>query len=175
LRKIKIPRTKPRTYGHSETVIHANGSRRISFYNKQKECIRTKQPKEIVDRAKGLLRMEINLKNKSLTTYSPSRKAHELLTKAYFNFIAQPLLNQIELPATVEGFTLHWLKTQSQEIRHIETVLGFNLLHTWLPTEELKQIYSSSTYDKRKKLSKEIQFPNSKQLPKLTIDFTNIS
>lgn len=174
LAEMKLPRLKPETYGHQETVVHRNKSRRISFYNKQKECKRTKQPREIIDQAKGLLRMEINLKEKSLSKYSSKRKAFELLTVHFFDYITTPILQQIEFTDVVEGISFQWLAKQTNKISKIESVLGFRVLQNHLTQTELKQLYSNSTYDRKVNLTRSIQFPSCRILAPLKIDYANL-
>ncbi|MFD0677390.1 MULTISPECIES: hypothetical protein [unclassified Paenibacillus] len=174
LAAMKFPRMKLETHGICETVIHKNKSRRISFYNKYKECISNRQSQKIIDKAQGLLRMEINLKGKSLSKYSPKRKATELLTRSFFDYITQPIVKQIKLSPAIEGLTMEWIKNQPHTLSQIESVLGFHALHSWLTQSELKQIYSTTTYDRKVKLSKRLMLPSQKSLKSLTINFAEL-
>ncbi|NEW04683.1 hypothetical protein GK047_01440 [Paenibacillus sp. SYP-B3998] len=172
---IQLPFTKPSTHGHSETAIHSNKSKRICFYNKQQECIDHKEPQSIIDQAKGLLRMEIKPSYVVMRKYSAQRRAIDLLTKDFFEYITNQVLTKISLPTHIEGLTLEWFQSQSHSIGQIESMLGFQVLQTYLNESELKQIYRPSTFANKKKLAKQIQFPSDLSLEPLTIDYSHIS
>lgn len=170
LGKIKIPYTTPHTYGINETVIHENNSRRIIFYNKQKECQHRKQPRELIDSAAGLLRLEINVKEKNLSKYSKSRKATEFLTQSFFDFITKPILEKLQFSDDIPELTVTWVKSQPYSIQQIEMILGFNLLRQYCSEVELAELYSPQTYNKRKALANQIHFPDAKGLTPLVIE-----
>lgn len=170
LGRVKIPYTVPHTYGINETAVHENDSRRISFYNKSKECKRNKRPKKIVNQAAGILRFEINVRGKNLTKYSKARKATDFLTQHFFDYITKPILERIHFPDEIQGLTVAWIKSQSYSIQQIETALAFNLMRQCFSELELEELYSSQTYNKRKKLANLIQFPAAKSLAPLVIE-----
>src|SRR5690606_20217206 len=57
-------------YNDNQTVIFKNKSSSICFYDKEKECIRQKEPQNIIEKAKGLLRLEIRPAYYHLREYS---------------------------------------------------------------------------------------------------------
>ncbi|NQX64623.1 hypothetical protein HQN90_00645 [Paenibacillus alba] len=175
LNSIRLPFTKPSSYGHSETAVHSNKSKRICFYNKQQECIDHKEPQHIIEQATGLLRMEIKSSYIEMKNYSSQRQAVDLLTKDFFEYITKRVLSKISLSSHIEGLTLEWLQSQPYSISQIESMLGFHSLQTYLNESELKQLYTSSTYGNKKKLAKQFQFPSDQSLEPLTIDYSNIS
>ena len=73
------------------------------------------------------------------------------------------------------GLDYNWIKSQSFKISEVERVLGFLQMQALFNDTELRGLYNSDTYDNRIKLSSKIQFPNSKQLAKLMIDYSDFN
>ncbi|MDO3676716.1 hypothetical protein [Paenibacillus ehimensis] len=174
IHKLKLPYMKPYSYGHLETAGHKNDSRETIFYNKQLECIDRKEPKEIIDQAHGILRMEIRPSYKEMKKFSPKRHAVELLTKEFFIQMTEAALKPIQFTEAIEGIPFSWLKSQHYDIRQIESVLGFKLLQSQFTETELKQLYKSGTYDNRRGLARRITFPSQTKLAPLKIDYANL-
>ncbi|CAG7648146.1 hypothetical protein PAESOLCIP111_05537 [Paenibacillus solanacearum] len=174
LHGLYIPYMKSKLYGRNETATHFNDSRYITFYNKQQECKDHKEPAEIIAKAQGLLRMEVSLSYDEMRKYSSKRLAIHLISKAFFIHTFKPSLETIQLPATIDGLSLEWFKSQSFKLNQIESVLSFQALHNWLTDSEVRQLYKPSTYANRKKLSKQIIFPSQRSLRPLAIDFDNL-
>lgn len=174
IHKLKLPFTKPYSFGHQETAGHKNKSRELLFYNKRTQCIDTKEPKEIIDQAQGILRMEVRPSNKEMKKFSPKRRAIELVTKSFFIHTASSALKPIQFTEPIEGITLSWLQSQPFGIHQIESMIGYKLLKNQFTESELRQLYSSSTFDNRRKMARKIIFPSPRKLEPLTIDFTNL-
>jgi hypothetical protein len=168
---MNMPYKKSYNHGHNETVGFANKSSEIIFYDKQQECKDHREPKEIIDHAREILRLEIRPSYDDLRKLSPQRKAIELLTKEAFKHFTEKALKQIKFPSTVEGLDYNWVKSQPFKISEFERVLAFRQMQAMFNDTELRGLYDTGTYDNRIKLSNKIQMPNSKQLSKLMIDY----
>ncbi|WP_204343718.1 hypothetical protein, partial [Paenibacillus elgii] len=92
----------------------------------------------------------------------------------FFDYITNPILQQIEFIDVVEGISFQWLAKQTNKISKIESVLGFRVLQNHLTQTELKQLYSNSTYDRKVNLTRSIQFPSHRILAPLKIDYANL-
>ncbi|NQX64614.1 hypothetical protein HQN90_00600 [Paenibacillus alba] len=121
--RIQIPFMKAHTDGYLETVTHNNKSSRVTFYNKQKECIDHKEPREVIEQAQGLLRMEVSPSYKDMKKYSSKRLAIDLLTRDFFTYTTKRIIRHIKLPDSVEGLTIGWLQTHSHIIGQVERTL----------------------------------------------------
>lgn len=173
---MNMPYKTPYNYAHNETVGFKNKKRKvIIFYDKQKECIHSKESKEIIEQAKGILRFEVRPSYTDLKKFSPQRKATELLIGKAFKHFTDKVMKQVKLPVTVEGLDYNWMKSQSFKISEVERVLGFRQMQAMFNDTELRDLYNSDTYDNRIKLSNRIQFPNSKQLENLMIDYSDFN
>jgi hypothetical protein len=170
---MNMPYKTPYNYGHDETVGFENKSSEIIFYDKHKECIHSKETKEIIYQAKGMLRFEVRPSYDDLKKCSPMRKATELLTKEFFKHFTDRVMRQITFPSTVEGLDYNWVKSQPFKISEFERVLAFRQMQAMFNDTELRGLYDKGTYDNRIKLSNKIPMPDSKQLAKLMIDYSN--
>ena len=94
---IYLPRYTTRTYGGGETVEWSNKSKRMGFYDKEKEVRKRKRDKQVIEMAKGILRFEVNLKSYDLKQISPKKWAGELLTERVAKHFLRSNLNKLGL------------------------------------------------------------------------------
>ncbi|MFB6367891.1 hypothetical protein ACFCP7_28470 [Paenibacillus elgii] len=174
IHKLKLPYMKPYSYGHLETAGHKNDSKKTMFYDKQTQCRDTKEPQEVIEQARGILRMEIRPSYKEMKKFSPKRRAIDLLKKEFFIQMAEAALKPIQLTEPIEGIPFGWLQSQPFDIYQIEKALAFKLLQSQFTETELKQLYKSGTYDNRRGLARRITFPSQTKLPPLAIDYANL-
>ncbi|AKG34401.1 hypothetical protein [Paenibacillus durus] len=156
-------------YNQDQTVEYRNKSSRIMFYDKHKQTRKEEESKEIIERSKGILRLEVRPSDNDLRRFSTTRKAVELLQKPFFDFMMERTLAQIEYPEEVNDMELSWLMENRENLSKIETVLGFQLLQSIFDESVLRQLYTSSTYANRKNLAKKIAIPQGNCLDRLAI------
>ncbi|MDQ1143425.1 hypothetical protein QE429_000252 [Bacillus sp. SORGH_AS 510] len=146
------------TYNDNETVIFRNKSSSICFYDKEKECINKKEPQNVIENAKGILRLEIRPATYHLKEHSPRRIAVELISKDFFTYI-------------IEKFNINDLLKQHKEtedrnlfkglnvmkVADIEKVLAFKMLVEKIGEKTLleKGYYKEGTFRNRKELLEE--------------------
>lgn len=159
LSKLNMSKRTKVTYNENETVIFMNKSSSISFYDKEKECLKRKEVSEIIDMAKGILRLEIRPAKYNMREYSPSRKAVELLSTKYFSFIIDKLgINQL-----FESINYHKIDCDSSNIQKalkemkatdIEKVIGFTTLINTVGEKVLLESghYKGGTFRNRREL-----------------------
>jgi hypothetical protein len=157
-------------YNQNQTVEYKNKSSRIMFYDKQKQTRKEKEPTELIERSKGILRMEVRPSDNDLRKFSSTRRAVELLQKPFFDYTIEKALAQIEYPEEVIDMELSWLMENRVSISKIETVLGFQVLQNMFDESVLRQLYTSSTYANRKNLAKKIAIPKGNCLSRLAIN-----
>lgn len=157
-------------YNQDQTVEYRNNSSRIMFYDKQKQTRKEEESNEIIERSKGVLRLEVRPSDNDLRKFSPTRKAVEILQKPFFNYTIERTLAQIEYPEEVSDLELSWLMENRENISKIETVLGFQILQSIFDESVLRQLYTSSTYANRKNLAKKIAIPQGDCLDRLAIN-----
>lgn len=158
------------TYNRNETVIFKNKSSSICFYDKEKECIYRKEPKEVIEQAKGILRLEIRPATYHLREYLRDRKAVDLLTKAFFTYIIEKFkINEVlKLQSEPEDSELFKV-LNVMKVADIEKVIGFTLLVEKIGEKQLleKCYYKEGTFRNRKELieeyNKNINQKNTKQ------------
>jgi hypothetical protein len=157
-------------YNQEQTVEYRNKSSRIMFYDKYKQTRKEEESNEIIERSKGILRLEVRPSDNDLRRFSPTKKAVELLQKLFFDYTMERTLAQIEYPEEVSDMDLSWLMENRENISKIETVLGFRLLQSMFDESVLRQLYTSSTYANRKNLPKKIAIPQGNCLDHLAIN-----
>lgn len=157
-------------YNENETIIFKNKSSSICFYDKEKECISNKEKQEIIEAAKGVLRLEIRPAIYHLKDYSINRKAVDLLTKNFFIYIIEKfrvneflsLQNQLNANEVIKALNV-------MKVSDIEKVLGFNMIVEIIGEKTLleKRYYKSGTLRNRKELlgyfNRDIRNYNQKQ------------
>lgn len=158
------------SYNQDQTVEYRNKSSRIMFYDKHKQTQKEKASSEVIERSKGILRLEVRPSDNDLRKFSPTRNAIELLQKAFFDYMIEKTLEQIEYPEEVSDMELPWLIENKENLSKIETILGFQALQSMFDEPVLRQLYTSSTYANRKNLSKKIAIPNGNCLNRLAIN-----
>jgi hypothetical protein len=158
------------TYNQDQTVEYRNKSSRIMFYDKYKQSMKEKESDSIIERSKGILRLEIKASDNDMKKFSLKRNAVELLQKPFFDYMTSKALAQIEYPEEVSDIEFPWLMENKDGISQIETVLGFQMLQSMFDDSALRQLYTSSTYANRKNLAKKIAIPNGNCLSRLAIN-----
>ncbi|SDN33948.1 hypothetical protein SAMN04487897_102562 [Paenibacillus sp. yr247] len=169
LAKRKMPYKNTNVYNHNETVIFENKSSRIMFYDKMKQCVKTKESDEIIKQAEGILRLEISPSTADIKKFSPKKKAIELLTREFFEHITKPILEGITFHNIDNELNLEWLK-QQKSISSAETILGFKKISETYGDSVLKELYSAKTLLNRKNMIEPIVFPKVNKLKDLKID-----
>ncbi|AIQ73029.1 hypothetical protein [Paenibacillus odorifer] len=157
-------------YNQDQTVEYRNKSSRTILYDKHKQTQKEKAPTEVIERSKGILRLEVRPSDNDLRRFSTTRKAVELLQKPFFDYTIEKTLAQIEYPEEVGDIDLSWLMENRENISKIETVLGFQLLQSIFDEPVLRQLYTPSTYANRKNLAKKIAIPQRNCLDRLAIN-----
>ncbi|OIJ21877.1 hypothetical protein BKP45_04085 [Anaerobacillus alkalidiazotrophicus] len=143
------------TYNENETVIFKNKSSSICFYDKEKECINKKEPLNIIEQAKGILRLEIRPAIYHLREYSIDRKAVDLITNAFFTYIVVKFKINELLKCQEEHEDNDLLKAlDKMKVADIEKVLGFNRLVEIVGEKTIleKNYYKNGTIRNRKEL-----------------------
>nr|WP_278430409.1 hypothetical protein [Brevibacillus laterosporus] len=169
-----FPFKKTIVYGHGETIEYKNKSSQIIFYKKEPQCIKDKQSLDVIEKAKGIIRLEIRPSKNDRSKYTKSRRLVDLLTKEFFKCITANVLNQISITNTVIEDLLDTELLKKHQLSQLETLLGFMKLRDTLGETSLKKFYKQSTFQNRKKLVKQIQFP-SFQLGELSINYNEIN
>ncbi|MEM5621500.1 hypothetical protein AAHB56_09805 [Bacillus thuringiensis] len=160
LGKKKLPYKSTYCINQSETVIYKNKSSRIMFYDKQKECKVTKQTEDIIRRAEGLLRMEINPSIKTIQNLCQDRKVINVLTVKFFKRITESTMNAISfIESELENMSVSYGWLSQQKLNRVESVIGFNAINNFIGEAKAKEIYGSTFYVRKNGLKKQI-FPN---------------
>nr|WP_158325167.1 hypothetical protein [Brevibacillus laterosporus] len=168
-----LPFKKTIVYGHGETIEYKNKSSQIIFYKKEPQCINDKQSLDVIEKARGIIRLEIRPSKNDRSKYTKSRRLVDLLTKDFFKCITTNALNQISIPdILIED--LPDIELLKQQISKIETLFGFIKLREMLGEANLKKVYKQGTFQNRKKLDKQIKFL-SFRLGELKINYDDIS
>ncbi|CKE81891.1 phage/plasmid replication protein%2C gene II/X family [Streptococcus pneumoniae] len=156
--KKDISRRTKITYNRNETVIFKNKSSSICFYDKEKECIYKKESKEVIEQAKGILRLEIRPASYHLKEYSSNRSALELISKDFFTYIIEKfrindLLIYQDEKADIELFKV----LDVMKIADIEKIMGYKVLVECIGEKMLleKGYYKEGTLRNRKILKEE--------------------
>ncbi|MED1583239.1 hypothetical protein P4U71_00550 [Bacillus pacificus] len=174
LGKKKLPYKSTYCINQSETVIYKNKSSRIMFYDKQKECKVTKQTEDIIRRAEGLLRMEINPSIKTIQELCQDRKAINVLTVKFFKRITESTMNAISFnESELENMSISYGWLSLQKLNRVEAIIGFNAINNFIGEAKAKEIYGSTFYV-RKKWVEETGIPQLNQLPNVTIDYKSL-
>jgi hypothetical protein len=175
LSKQKLPFKNTHSYNHDQTVEFSNKSSRIIFYDKSKQMEKMKKPTEIIEQAKGILRLEVKPSYNDMKKFSTYRMANELLNKAFFEYMTGKVIEELKYPVDASSMNLTWLLENTTNISKIETLLGFQLLQSMFDETTLKEVYTIGTLANRKSLAKIITFPVRNCLSPLVIDYANIS
>lgn len=169
----QLPKMTTSVINQVETVMFHNKSRKIIFYDKEKESRAKRNMPDVVERAKGVLRLEIRPSRYDMKKYSSTRKAVDLLTKDFFRFVTEPILN-----LTASGFHVDFIPFAyvQCETKKVELGLGFRKLLEWFGVAGVKKLFKSSTFESRTALLKELSEITNKQseLLPLSIDFERL-
>jgi hypothetical protein len=166
---MRFPRMNTAVYNQVESVIFQNKSNRIMFYDKECECRKKKCAEDVIERATGILRMEISPPVYKMKEYANARTAEDLLTEEYFRYVTSGVLPLLRFTMPDE-FPSEWIK--SHPISQIETALGFIHLYRRFGEGGLKQLFKASTLRNRMALVENII--ETESLPPLQIDLTAI-
>ncbi|MNW44701.1 hypothetical protein D3C74_219400 [compost metagenome] len=176
LAKSKLQHKNTVLYNHNQTVEFRNKSKAIVFYDKYVQCVADKEHPDIVETAKGILRLEIRPSDADIRKYTSDFLAVKLLTYEFFQYIISRELPQCQQPIPLDQmFSLSWLQSNSDKLMDIEKLLGFQFLITVLGESVVKELYQAATYSKRKKQLRDIDFQYSAQLKPLLIDERMVS
>lgn len=170
LSRQKLAYKNSTTYNQDQTVEYWNKSSRIIFYDKHKQVTKAKERADVVERSKGVLRLEVNPSDHDKKRFSTTRKAIELLNKPFFDYMTNKVLGQIKHPTEASDISLAWLMENKENISKIETMLGFQLLQSMFDEPTLRQIYRPSTYALRKSMAKKMTIPAGNCLRPLAIN-----
>ncbi|HZG81783.1 MAG TPA: hypothetical protein VEZ13_13525 [Brevibacillus sp.] len=168
---MKYPRRDTVTYNQTETVVWQNNSGRIMFYDKEKERRRKNAHSNFIERAKGILRMEVSPSDHEIREYSVDKRANRLLTKEFFVFVTRKISPYLVFKGTHE-LSIEWLQSL-KSVQVAETIIGFTSLSKAFGDATLKQIYSQGTFNNRLKLLE--QSPQTTALNPLEISYSAIN
>lgn len=159
LSKLNIAKRDKMTYNQNETVLFKNKSSSICFYDKEKECIKRKEDANVINKAKGVLRLEVRPAGYHMRKYSSLRKATDLLSKEYFSFIIDKLgineiltlLNFQKVDSDKDDLQKALIEMKATDI---EKILGFSRLIDEVGEKELLESghYKGGTFRNRKEL-----------------------
>jgi hypothetical protein len=166
----KLPRMRTLAINQAETVIFENKSKRIMLYDKERECRVQNFPKDVTARAKGVLRLEINPSDHEMKKYSESRKAVDLLTKEFFEYVTRKVSTFVFDFSDVEDVSFEFVKAHSA--KKVEVGLGFQKLLGLFGIGGLKKLYKPSTLDHRRAMLKKLNMET--KLPPLEIDYKQL-
>lgn len=170
LSKGKMPYKDTRNYNHDETVEFFNKSSRVMLYDKYKQCKRIKEPMEIIEQSKGILRLEIRPSDNDLKKYSKQKRAIDLVTHSFYSYIVKKTLEGLPYSENVKTIDYEWILENKEEISRIETYLGFTIIKNLFHESGLKEIYTTSTLINRKNMVKQIKFPLKGELKRLEMN-----
>ncbi|GED33258.1 hypothetical protein P9G84_25380 [Brevibacillus centrosporus] len=169
LSKGKMPYKDTRNYNHDETVEFFNKSSRVMLYDKYKQCKRIKEPKEVIEQSKGILRLEIRPSDNDLKKYSKEKRAINLVTESFFTYIIKMTLEGLPYTENVESIDYAWLLDNKEDISMIETYLGYTMFKNLFQENGIRAIYTPSTLANRKSMAKQITIPKKEALKRLEI------
>ncbi|MED4907668.1 hypothetical protein P9761_05400 [Brevibacillus centrosporus] len=169
LSKGKMPYKDTRNYNHDETVEFFNKSSRVMLYDKYKQCKRIKEPKEVIEQSKGILRLEIRPSDNDLKKYSKEKRAINLVTESFFTYIIKMTLEGLPYTENVESIDYAWLLENKEDISMIETYLGYTMFKNLFQENGIRAIYTPSTLANRKSMAKQITIPKKEALKRLEI------
>jgi hypothetical protein len=157
IHKKHVPYLKPHLYGRNQTVEFSNSdrSRRIKFYDKQAQLKDTKEPEHLIQMAHGILRLEVTPSYNDLRTYTKQRKATDILTERFFNYVLNK--NKVHDLLNIEAMdkpSIESLKQLKPDDR--AKILEFMYLQQHYSDSEIKQLMSVSTMKRRRKAVKDL-------------------
>ncbi|WP_435924047.1 hypothetical protein [Paenibacillus sp. DYY-L-2] len=103
-----------------------------------------------------------------MKNYAAIRKASDLLTRGFFEYVMNRNLSLVQLPPSIEWILFEYV--QQHTPKKVEVGIGFQKLKDVLGMGALKLLYKSSTLDERNSLMKELGVPST-SLPPLEIDY----
>lgn len=163
LGRMTFPYKDTIVYNHNETVIFKNKSSQVKFYDKEKQC------KD--ERAKGVLRMEIEPSDNAMRKYSPTRQTIELLTREFFIHQTEKAMSNVKFMDIAEVVSHDWLL--SHDIRKAERYLGFVVIMEAVEETIVRELYKQS-FRSRIKLLEEMMMPDGSNKLSLEIDYSQV-
>lgn len=139
------------TYNKNETVIWSNKSKRMQFYDKEKEVKANTNDVELINNAKGILRFEANITGKDLSNYSSTKYAVNLLTEDSAKYFLKKHLAKlgIDKKLTISNkLEIVRKLLQHYNIKQTQDLIGFISLYELLGNE-LRRELTPSTFRRR--------------------------
>ncbi|MEH7460143.1 hypothetical protein V7183_23955 [Bacillus sp. JJ1127] len=153
--KLHFPKYNKSLYNDNESVMFSAKSSKIVVYNKQKQYISSKETTTNIQAAANILRIEIRPSRYTVNQYDSSRKAVNLLTKQYADYISgkyhyNDILSQIKK----RNRTKTPAPLSANNIKSMEIIAGFMYLIDTYGEKAVKESMTLSTFKNRKRLVK---------------------
>lgn len=153
LAKIKLPR-KDTFLRNNETVEFRNKSMKIHFYMKLRQLLKERiKDQDLLERAKNMLRFEIQLYRDGLKQYDKKRKAVDLLTTEFYETVMSEhieIINaKLEALDNSEDLLSHDLFSLGLTISKIEKIYAFLTFLDEFGESFVRNTYGQSYYNRR--------------------------
>lgn len=158
LSKLQIKNYNTNLHNQNESITFFNRTSSICIYDKEKQY-KTKKESDInIKNAKNILRIEIRPAPYARDQYDSQKKAVNLITKEYAEYIAEKycladILTKIKKRNRAKNPVL----LTSSNIKNIETAAGFNYLIDMYGEKAVKESMTPGTFKNRRKLLKSIK------------------
>jgi hypothetical protein len=94
------------------------------FYDKEKERRKKNAPSDVIDKANGILRMEISPSDHDIRGFSLDKRAKKLLTKEFLVFVTRKISPHLVFSGTHE-LTIEWVLS-SKSVQEAKRLLGLH-------------------------------------------------
>lgn len=151
---IHIPKYSTCVYGSNKTVVWSCKSKRMQFYDKEREILDHGGGAELAEQAKGILRFEANVSTKAgklLEKYSQFRWAGELLREDVAKSLLLYHLNRLGIHrmSTINNkYQIARILEEVYGVRKTLELLGFIVFLEVYGQDSLKKI-PRSTFDRK--------------------------
>ncbi|KXY70696.1 phage/plasmid replication protein [Bacillus sp. FSL W7-1294] len=157
LSKLSFSKYTKNLYNDNEGITFFNKTSAIVIYNKQEQYRSIKENGANIQAAANILRIEIRPSRYTMKQYDSTRKAVNLLTKEYAEYILEKyyfkdLMTQIKKHNRKKNFS----PLSVSNIKNIETAAGFNYLINTYGEKKVKESMTQSTFKNRKKLIRDL-------------------
>ncbi|PEB56977.1 hypothetical protein CON65_05880 [Bacillus pseudomycoides] len=157
LSKLSFSKYTKNLYNDNEGITFSNKTSAIVIYNKQEQYRSIKENEANIQAAANILRIEIRPSRYTMKQYDSTRKAVNLLTREYAEYILEKyhfkdLMTQIKKHNRKKNFT----PLSVSNIKNIETAAGFNYLINTYGEKKVKESMTLSTFKNRKRLIKNL-------------------
>lgn len=157
LSKLQIKNYNTNVYNKNESIIFSNQTSSICIYDKQKQYISKKESESNILAAARVLRVEIRPAPYARDQYDSKKKAINLITKKYADYIAEKYhLSLILTKINKRNRTKQPTPLSPSNIKNIETAAGFMYLLDTYGERKVKEAMTLSTFKNRKKLLKNL-------------------